>query len=104
MPKKSYVIVMQTTIGKRYGTMTVEQEGQQVSGLIEILGHTQAFDGSVDETGNCCIKGQLISLTRTIPYIAEGNISPFALQLSLQGERNQFKITGRAVPESEAGT
>lgn len=44
MPKQSYDIVMQTSIGKRYGTMTVEWEGEQISGLMEILGHTEAFN------------------------------------------------------------
>ena len=42
IPKQSYDIVMQTSIGKRYGTMTVEWEGEQISGLMEILGHTEA--------------------------------------------------------------
>ena len=30
MPKQSYDIEMQTSIGKRYGTMTVEWEGEQI--------------------------------------------------------------------------
>ena len=45
MPKQSYDIVMQTSIGKRYGTMTVEWEGEQISGLMEILGHSETFHG-----------------------------------------------------------
>ncbi len=104
MPKQHYDIVMQTSIGKRYGTMTAEWGGGQISGLMELLGHTEAFHGKVDETGNCHIKGHLISLNRTIPYTAVGKISSSMLQLSLQGERNHFKITGSVIPESEVDT
>ncbi len=56
--------------------MIVEWEGEQISGLMEILGHTEAFHGEIDETGNCCIEGRMISLTRTIPYIAVGKSFP----------------------------
>lgn len=94
MPKQSYDIVMQTSIGKRYGTMTVEWEGEQISGLMEILGHSETFHGQIDETGNCRIEGRMISLTRTIPYIAVGKIIPSMLQLSLRGERNIFEVAG----------
>ena len=94
MPKQSYDIVMQTSIGKRYGTMTVEWEGEQICGLMEILGHSETFHGQIDETGNCRIEGRMIYLTRTIPYIAVGKIIPTMLQLSLRGERNIFEVAG----------
>lgn len=94
MPKQSYDIVMQTSIGERYGTMIVEWEGEQISGLMEILGHTEVFHGKVDENGNCHIEGKLVSLKRTIPYIAVGKISSSMLQLSLRGERNIFEMAG----------
>ena len=86
MPKQSYNIVMQTSIGERYGTIAVEWEGEQISGLMEILGHSETFHGQIDETGNCRIEGRMISLTRTIPYIAVGKIIPSMLQLSLLGD------------------
>lgn len=94
MTKQSYHIVMQTSIGERYGTMTVEWEGEQISGVMEMLGNMETFHGKIDEAGNCCIRGQFISLLRTIPYIAVGKISSSMLQLSLQEERNIFEVSG----------
>ena len=94
MPKQSYDIVMQTSIGERYGTMIVEWEGEQISGFMEILGHTEAFHGEIDEDGNCRIEGRMISLTRMIPYIAVGKIIPSMLLLSLRGGRNIFEVEG----------
>lgn len=94
MPEQSYHIIMQTSIGERHGTMTVEREGERIGGFLEILGHRSALRGKADETGNCRIEGQLISLTRTIPYIAVGKITPSMLQLSLKGERDIFEVAG----------
>lgn len=94
MPKQSYHIVMKTPIGERYGTMTALWENELLDGVMEILGHTEAFHGTVDEDGNCRIEGQLISLKRIIPFMAMGQISTTMLQLSLRGDRNIFEITG----------
>lgn len=102
--RKAYDIVRKTSIGKRYGTMIVEWEEEQISGLMEILGHREAFHGKADEAGKCRIEGRLISLTRTIPYIAVGKIGPSMLQLSLRGERNNFEIEGSVIQERVADT
>lgn len=66
----------------------------EISSFFKLLGHTEAFHGQIDETGNCRIEGRMISLTRTIPYIAVGKIIPSMLQLSLRGERNIFEVAG----------
>lgn len=101
MQKQSFRIVMHTSIGKRRGTMTAEWEGGQISGIMEILEHTEPFFGCVDKDGKCQIEGQIISLARTIPYIAVGKISTTMLQLSLQEERNIFEVVG--VPFENGG-
>ncbi|MDC7286463.1 hypothetical protein NXH76_01480 [Blautia schinkii] len=94
MQKQSFRIVMHTSIGERCGTMTAVWEGEQIKGLMEILGHTEAFYGYVDEEGNCRFDGQIISLTRIIPYTAVGKVNHDTLQLCLRGERDVFEVTG----------
>ena len=101
MEKQAFSIVMQTSIGKRYGTMTVEWKEECISGFLTILEHTEAFHGCVDESGNCRIEGKIISLTRTIPYIATGKINTTMIQLILKGEKNVFALSG--VPDIENG-
>ena len=100
MRKQSFQIVMQTPIGERCGTMTVEWKGEEICGYMELLGHTEPFTGCIDESGSCRIEGRLISLTRTIPYVAVGTISPAALSLSLQEERNIFEVYGTPCTEN----
>ena len=95
MEKQAFSIVMQTSIGKRYGTMTVEWKEECISGFLTILEHTEAFQGCVDESGNCRIEGKIISL------IATGKINTTMIQLILKGEKNVFALSG--VPDIENG-
>ncbi|MGN0504988.1 MAG: hypothetical protein ACI4FZ_00390 [Lachnospiraceae bacterium] len=101
MSNAKYNIEMKTPVGMRYGTMNFCSSENQVSGTLHLLGHSEPFNGAVDNEGNCTIRGRLITLMRTIDYIAVGKVSQKAIELSLQGERNKFTITGIAVPESE---
>lgn len=98
MQKQSFRIIMHTSIGERYGTMTAEWGGEQIKGFINILGHTESFCGYVDEEGNCQFEGRIVSLTRIIQYTAVGKVSHDIIKLSLRGERNVFEVIG--VPDA----
>jgi len=103
MTRQSFRIVMKTPIGERCGTMTAEWENKdgKLRGIMEILEHTNVFYGQIDETGNCRIEGEMVSLMRSIPYVAVGTISSLGLTLSLQEGRNTFEVVG--VPYAEEG-
>lgn len=92
---------MNTPIGSRYGTINLILKDNCISGTLNLLEHSEPLSGSIDSDGNCKIYGNLITLMRTIEYTAIGRVSEKAIELSLQGERNIFKITGIAIPESE---
>ena len=96
-----YNIVMKTPVGLRYGTMTLCMIDNRVYGVLDLLEHAEAFNGTVDSDGNCTICGCLVTLTKTISYTAVGKVSPKTIALSLQGDRNIFEITGIAVPDNE---
>lgn len=101
MTRQSFRIVMKTPIGERCGTVTAEWEHGKLRGIMEILEHTNVFYGQIDETGNCRIEGEMVSLMRSIPYVAVGTISSLGLTLSLQEGRNTFEVVG--VPYAEEG-
>ena len=102
MEERKYNITMNTPIGSRYGTINLILADSYINGTLDLLEHSEPFSGSIDRNGNCKIYGHLITLMRTIEYTAVGRITEKAIELSLQGERNIFKITGIAIPESEA--
>ncbi len=101
MDKKNYNIVMKTPVGSRHGTISLCIINNKIYGTLNLLGHSEAFTGSVENDGTCSIHGNLVTLIRRIDYTAVGKISRDTIELSLREERNIFKITGVAVPESE---
>lgn len=94
MENRIYNIEMDTPIGLRYGTMTLCSTGNKVNGTLALLEHSEPFNGTVDENGNCTIYGRLVTLMRTIHYTANGKISEKGIELLLHGEQNNFKVRG----------
>ncbi len=92
-----YNIRMYTPIGVKTGIMFATMNEDKISGTIELLKHTEPFNGSIAENGECEISGRIISLMRAIEYIASGQITPTSVQLLARGERNTFKITGEVI-------
>ncbi|MCH1984304.1 hypothetical protein MCG98_17185 [Ruminococcus sp. OA3] len=92
----SYDVIMQTSIGVRYGTMSVTVDNSKINGILDILKKANPFHGNINEKGACQIKGELTTLMRTIPYDAVGRITKETLVLRLNGERENFEITGTA--------
>jgi len=104
MSEKQYNVCMYTPLGKKKGTLTAERRGNLLTGWLNILGHKEPFEGVVDETGNCRITGQFITLMRRVPYTATGTITSSSIQLQVKGQRNIFELSGNTCPESEETT
>ena len=92
---------MKTPVGLRYGKMHFCLIENQIQGKLDLLGHSEPFDGAADNDGNCKINGRIITLMRTINYTAVGKFTQNDINLSLKGERHVFKITGTVIPKSE---
>ncbi|MGN0171248.1 MAG: hypothetical protein ACI39E_00525 [Acutalibacteraceae bacterium] len=94
MPEQCYAVVLQTPIGKKYGTLTASVSGQRLFGWLELLEHREPFEGIIDSDGRCTFSGKLITLLRTIPFTATGKLTKAVVRLQLQGDRNVFELTG----------
>lgn len=92
----SYDVIMQTSIGARYGTMSVTVDNSKINGILDILKKANPFHGKIIEKGDCQIQGELTTLMCTIPYDATGRITKEALVLRLKEKRETFEITGTA--------
>lgn len=90
----NYDVRMSTPIGIRLGHMTVLCNSDTVSGHLDILRHSEPFEGTIDSDGNCKIFGKIITLMRTVSYEATGKITPDSLELSITDDRHILKITG----------
>lgn len=101
MGERKYRIAMETMVGLRYGTMRIRSFNNQLAGTLELLEHSEEFEGTVDADGNCKIYGCLVTLMRSFQYTAVGKLSDSCVELLLRGGQNNFRITGSAVPERE---
>ena len=93
---RAYDIRMQTSIGVRLGHMTVCRRDDEINGYLEILNHKEPFEGTIDADGNCKVAGTIITLMRTIHYVAIGNMTPDSLTLSITDGHHVLDITGTA--------
>ena len=89
-----YNVMLHTPLGQRCGTLEIQRSGRTASGILHILKQSEPFSGSIEADGTCCFKGQLVTLTRTIPYQAEGRITKETVDLSLTGNTGCYRLTG----------
>lgn len=101
MPVIQYEICMHTPLGEKAGTLTVERTGGNLNGWLSILGHREPFRGTVDDSGHCEISGQFITLMRSVPFTAKGQITASSVELSVKGIHNVFELSGSVCPEKE---
>ncbi|MGN1472494.1 MAG: hypothetical protein ACI4WZ_00320 [Eubacteriales bacterium] len=90
----AFDVRMRTPIGIRLGHMTVCRNLGRVSGCLDILNHSEPFEGTIDDEGNCELFGKIITLMRTISYEATGKITPDSLELSITDDRQILQIFG----------
>ena len=98
-----YDILLSTPLGKKRGELTAKVENGKLVGYLSLLGHTEPIDGSVDENGNCELKGKLITLLNTIPFTADGMIKQDSLRLRVRGGRGIYEMLGASRQQEERG-
>lgn len=96
MCNRDYDVRMRTSIGSRYGMMSVSIENSKISGTLVILNKSNPFSGNIDENGDCHIQGKVTTLMRTIPYHATGRITKEKMDLRLESEQEVFDLCGTA--------
>lgn len=90
----TYNILMKTPIGIKKGFMTVSQNGSQIRGCLDILNHSEPFEGEIAEDGSCVLLGTIVTLVRTVRYRAKGSITEDGLTLFVADGNDILKITG----------
>lgn len=89
-----YSVLLHTPLGQRSGTLEIRFNGSQSVGILHILNRSEPISGRIGDDGSCCFQGQLVTLTRTIPFQAEGRITKETVDLSLTGNTGCYRLTG----------
>lgn len=92
---KIYDILMNTPLGQKKGELKAKIENGRLTGFLSLFGNTELIEGTVDEKGNCSLKGRFITLMKSVDFTADGTIDRDIMRLALKGERGHYEITGR---------
>lgn len=96
-----YDIRMSVPLGIRIGIMTLEINGDDVSGTLSVLGHSRTFSGKCDDRNQLEINGSIQSLLKEIHYVATGSYTENELHLDLQANDLHFRIAGTKRKETQ---
>lgn len=88
-------IQMIVPLGRRIGTLSLKKSGEQdIYGTLNLFGYETPFNGKLMPGGEIAFSGQMITLTRTFPYQAQGRIDGTKIKLEVVGDNSRFIITG----------
>lgn len=95
---------MYTPMGTKPGVLLIQQEGNSLKGWLDILRHKEPIDGTVDEVGNCQIRGVFITLLNLVHFTATGKMTDSRIDLYLEDQENRrFRMRGNIDIEPESG-
>lgn len=94
MTANLYQIVMRTPLGDKRGQLQMEVREQSISGYLDILGHRKPIHGRMEPDGRCQLEGHMVTLVRTFPFTADGQVDGQSISLTLREGQNVFQIEG----------
>lgn len=89
-----YQVILHTDIGKRMGKLRISVTKGKIKGMLCLLGKETECEGTVDDKGNCRIKGTLNTLKNRIEYIATGNLLPSELLMTFKYKNKAYRLQG----------
>lgn len=98
---KIYDVLMNTPLGKRKGELKAKIENGKLIGFLSLFGHTEPIEGTVDENGNCFLRGKFITLMQSVDFTADGTIDFDALRLAVKGDCGYYEIMGQRRRQGE---
>lgn len=91
--KEEYEITMTVPLGIRYGRMRFEENGGNITGIMDILGKTTTFTGLL-KNEQIMISGELDIGIRKIFYTGYGTIGEDGLHMQIRDKEATYNLTG----------
>lgn len=90
-----YQVDLATQMGTKHGTLYLSVIGNQIGGVMQILGERLSIRGERHTDGGCTIFGQLKTKCSIYDYIAVGWFDYDNILLDLKYEKGTFRLTGQ---------
>ena len=94
--KWSYDIVLQTHLGERHGSMTLDVAGSIITGVCKLLGYETKCEGTISEHGNCVLRGEIRTFMSAIPFTGKGTADEEHISLTLHTGKDQLNLFGNS--------
>lgn len=101
MRERVFQIIMRVPLGDRKGKMSFRQSGEELEGIFEVMGNKNPFKGKMLSETALEIEGILLTIIRSIPFTATGNIENKKLSMTLKEARHTYYIEGTEITEYE---
>ena len=90
----TYQVVMKTSMGKKYGRLTLFENEKSLTGNFDILGHDLEIRDGILTDGRCRFSGEFITPVRNIAYWAEGVLDEHGVELLVHTDSYDMSLSG----------
>ncbi|MCI8481574.1 MAG: hypothetical protein HFJ27_00280 [Clostridia bacterium] len=92
-----YASSLNTPMGAINGTITLMSNGNNVQGVIEVMGMRNQFRGMKTKENECSFKGNFNTPMGNIDYTASCTVNGNMLELMANTNKGNFKIQGKRI-------
>lgn len=92
---RRFKIEMNTILGLKIGELAFSENGEAISGVLNLLYKKNDIHGFLNENGDILFSGNITSLIRTISFHADGKIT-----LTVHTANNDFALSGTEITEN----
>lgn len=94
---RKFNITMHVPLGIRCGTLSIKQDQNIITGILDILGRKTEFLGSINKNDIFEFTGDLITPLLSFPFSAKGKITNNTVNFKLKGNRYLMTVTGKEI-------
>ena len=95
MVEGKYSITMKTPLGVQKGVVTLNVNGDSLSGVFKALGTANNFNDGKVSGNNFTFSGRLRTMIGSISYVVEGAIDGDNITAVAKTSKGNFQITGK---------
>jgi len=101
---RRFKIEMKTILGLKIGELSFSENGEAISGTINLLLKKNDIHGFLEENGDIFFSGNITTIIRTIPFRADGRIENGRITLVVHTANNNFTLTGAEITDETNDT
>ena len=92
-----YEIKLNTPMGAMSGKVTLKTNGENIDGVLEIMGMKNNLNGGIVKGNQCYFKGNIKNNALNIEYELMGQLTGNILNIFAKTNMGEFKLQGKKI-------